>query len=194
MSTKDPEVEAFFDRAGAWQAELRKLRSILLACGLDEALRWGKPCYRLEGRNLAILQPFKEHCALMFFRGERLEDTHGLLRRPGKDSRTARRLEFTSSRGIVKSVVEGYVRQAIAVERSGGSPPPGPTPEPQLPAELARILAGNRELAQAFRALTPGRRRGYLLHFSKAKQAATRVARIERCAPQILAGQGLHDR
>lgn len=194
MSTEDPKVEAFFDRAGAWQAELRKLRSILLACGLDESQRWSKPCYRLEGRNLAILQPFKQHCALMFFRGDRLEDTHGLLRRPGKDSRTARRLEFTSSRGIVKSIVEDYVRQAIAVERSGGSPPPGPTPEPELPAELARILAGDRALARAFRALTPGRRRGYLLHFAKAKQSATRVARIERCAPGILAGKGLHDR
>jgi uncharacterized protein YdeI (YjbR/CyaY-like superfamily) len=194
MSTKDPEVEAFFDRAGAWQAELRKLRSILLACGLDEALRWGKPCYRLAGRNLAILQPFKQHCALMFFRGDRLEDTHGLLRRPGKASRTARRLQFTSSREIVKSVVEDYVRQAIAVERSGGSPPPGPAPEPELPAELARNQSENRALAQAFRALTPGRRRGYLLHFEQAKQPGTRVARIERCAARILAGKGLHDR
>lgn len=194
MSTQDPKVDAFVSRAGAWQAELRKLRSILLGCGLEEALRWGKPCYRFKGRNLAIVQPFKQHCALMFFRGDRLEDTHGLLRRPGQDSRTARRLEFTSSREIVKSVVEDYVRQAIAVERSGAGVPPEPAPEPELPEELARILAGDRALAKAFRALTPGRRRGYLLHFAAAKQPSTRVTRIERCAPRILAGKGLHDR
>jgi uncharacterized protein YdeI (YjbR/CyaY-like superfamily) len=47
--------------ANPWRNENRKLRSILLDCGLDEALKWGKPCFMFQGRNVAIIQPFKQH-------------------------------------------------------------------------------------------------------------------------------------
>lgn len=194
MSKRDPEIDAFTGRAERWQGEIRKLRSILLDCGLDEALKWGKPCFMFEGKNVAIIQPFKAQCALMFFKGALLRDAHGLLRSQGANTRSARRLEFTSAGQIRERVVKTYVREAIAVEEAGLEIDFEATRELEPPQELSRILEQNHELARAFEALTPGRRRGYLLHFAGAKQAKTRTARIMRCIPRILAGEGLNER
>ncbi len=191
---QDPAVDAYLDRATAWRGEMRKLRAILLECGLEEGLKWGKPCFQLEGKNVAILQPFRKHCALMFFRGALLEDTHGLLRSQGPNSRSAMRLEFTDEAGIRKTVVRSYVKQAMAVERAGLRVDLEATREPELPEELTRALRKDRALAKAFASLTPGRRRAYVLHFTGAKQSRTRVARIERCTPKILAGVGPNGR
>jgi len=194
MSTHNPKVDAFVSRAKAWRGEIEKLRSILLASGLDEELKWGKPCFLFEGANVAIIQPFKEHCALMFFKGALLEDTHGLLRSQGENTQSALRLEFRSEAEVKKAVVQSYAKQAIAVEKSGLTVDFKAKRELALPEELTRILRKDRKLAKAFDALTPGRRRGYVLHFAGAKQPATRTARIEKCVPGILAGKGMNDR
>lgn len=194
MSTHDPKVDQFLTRAKAWQPEMEKLRSILLKCGLEEALKWGKPCFMFEEANIAIIQPFKEHCALMFFKGALLEDTHGLLRSQGENSQSALRLEFTSASQIKKTVLESYVKSAIAVEKQGLKVDFKAKRELELPPELTQLLKKDRKLAQAFAALTPGRQRGYLLHFAGAKQSQTRTARIEKVIPKILAGKGFQDR
>lgn len=178
----------------AWQGEIRKLRSILLECGLDEELKWGKPCFLFEGKNVAIIQPFKEHCSLMFFKGALLRDAHGLLRSQGQNTQSAMRLEFTSEAQVAKAVVTSYVKQAIAVEEAGLKVDFKAKRELELPQELARILQKDSKLAKAFYALTPGRQRGYVLHFTGAKQSQTRTARIEKCIPGILAGVGMNDR
>jgi uncharacterized protein YdeI (YjbR/CyaY-like superfamily) len=119
MSTTNPEVDAFVKRAKAWRGEMEKLRAILLACGLDEELKWGKPCYSFDGKNIAIIQPFKGFLSLMFFKGALLKDTHGLLRSQGANTQSALRLEFTSEAQVKKSVVAPYVKQAIQVEKAG---------------------------------------------------------------------------
>ena len=194
MTTRNPDVDAFVSGAKAWQDEIRALRSILLDAGLDEALKWRKPCFLFEGSNVAIIQPFKAHCALLFFKGALFEDAHGRLRSQGENTRSAMRLEFTASGQIEPSVVRYYVEQAIAVEKAGLKVDIGATREPAYPEELVRAFGENRTLEAAFQALTPGRRRGYLLHFAGAKQSATRRARIEKCTPAILAGKGRHDR
>jgi uncharacterized protein YdeI (YjbR/CyaY-like superfamily) len=147
-----------------------------------------------EGRNVAIIQPFKEHCSLMFFKGALLQDTHGLLRSQGENTQSAMRLEFTSKGQIKKAVVKTYVTQAIAVEKAGLNVDFKATRELELPKELVQILNKDSKLAKAFHALTPGRRRGYVLHFTGAKQSKTRIARIEQCVPRILAGKGVNDR
>lgn len=193
MTDPDARVDAFARRAGAWRGAIEKLRVILRQCGLDEALKWGKPCYLFAGSNVAIIQPFKPHCALMFFKGALLEDTHGLLRSQGANTQSAMRLEFTSEAQVKKAVVQSYVRQAIAVEQSGRRVDFAAKRELALPEELARALEKDRRLAKAFAALTPGRRRAYALHVGGAKRSETRVARIATCAPRILAGKGLHD-
>ncbi len=194
MNTPNPKVDAFVARAAAWQGEIRKLRSILLDAGLDEDLKWGKPCFMFEGQNVAIIQPFKAHCALMFFKGALLEDTHGLLRSQGENTQSAMRLEFTSEASIKKSVITSYAKQAIAVERRGEKVAFKAKEALELPAELRQILDKDRKLAKAFSALTPGRQRAYVLYFTGAKQSATRIARIEKSASAILAGKGIHDR
>ena len=194
MGTPHSEVNAFVRQAKQWRGEIEALRTILLATGLDESLKWGKPCYSVDGKNVAIIQPFKPQCSLMFFRGALLEDTHGLLREQGENTQSAMRLEFTNPGQIKPSVVKAYVKQAIAVEKAGLKVDAPARRDPHLPDELAATLSKNRSLAKAFAALTPGRQRAYAMHIAGAKQAATRVARIEKCAPQILAGKGLNDR
>jgi uncharacterized protein YdeI (YjbR/CyaY-like superfamily) len=195
MSAKNnPKVEEFVSRAKAWQGEMQKLRSILSQCGLDEDLKWGKPCYTFESKNIAIIQPFKEHCSLMFFKGALLKDRHGLLRSQGENTQAAMRLEFTSEAQVKKAIVESYVKDAIAAEKQGLKVDFKAKRELELPEELSQILDKNRKLAKAFEALTPGRKRAYVLHFTGAKQSQTRTARIEKVIPMILAGKGLNDR
>jgi len=194
MSTMNPKVDEFVKRAKAWQGEMQKLRSILGGCGLDEDLKWGKPCFMFEGRNVAIIQPFKEHCSLMFFKGALLKNNQGLLRSQGENTQSAMRLEFTSEAQVKKAMVESYVKEAIAVEKQGLTVDFKAKRELELPQELTQILEKNRRLAKAFEALTPGRKRAYVMHFSGAKQSQTRTARIEKVIPMILAGKGMNDR
>ncbi len=194
MSAHSPEIDAFVSRTKEWQDEIRTLRLMLLDCGLEEVLKWGKPCFMFEGSNVAIIQPFKKHCSLMFFKGALIQDTYGLLRSQGRNTQSAMRLEFTHKDQIDKGVVQGYVDQAIAVEKAGLKVDFEAKRELEFPEELTRILNNDSQLENAFHALTPGRRRGYILHFAGAKQSKTRTARIEKCIPRILAGKGLHDR
>lgn len=130
----------------------------------------------------------------MFFKGALLEDSDGMLRSQGPNSRSAMRLEFTTASSILKTVVAQFVKQAVAVEREGPQVEPATRPAPEIPEELKQALAEDSELRRAFHALTPGRQRGYVLHFSGAKQPKTRAARIAKCREQILAGRGMHDR
>lgn len=194
MATPNPRVEAFVSRASAWRGVMQKLRSILLECGLDEDLKWGKPCFLFDGRNVAIIQPFKEQCALMFFKGALLEDTRGLLRSQGEHTQSAMRLEFTSEAQVSKAAVTPYVKQAIALEKAGVRVDFKAKRELELPEELTRMLQKDSRLATAFHSLTPGRQRAYVLHFAGAKQSQTRTARITKYIPAILAGKGMHDR
>jgi uncharacterized protein YdeI (YjbR/CyaY-like superfamily) len=173
---------------------MEKVRAILLESGLDEEIKWGKPCFAFEGKNVAIIQPFKGFCALMFFKGALLKDTHGLLRSQGENTQSALRLEFTSEADVKKTVLKDYVKQAIAVEKSGLKVEFKAKDELELPEELTKILKKDRKLGKAFDALTPGRRRAYVMHFAAAKQPQTRIARIEKLAPKILAGLGMNDR
>lgn len=196
MGKKNPAVDAYIDRATSWQAEIKKLRAILLGCGLGEELKWGKPCYTHEGGNVAIIQPFKAHCGLMFFKGSLLQDDDGHLVLQGKNSQAGMRMEFTSVKQVkeLEPVLRAFVEQAIELEKSGKKVDFKAKHELELPEELAARLAADKKLAAAFRALTPGRQRHYVLHFSEAKQAKTRVARIDKCVDRILSGKGLNDR
>ena len=180
-------------RAKTWRGVMEKVRATLLECGLDEDLKWGKPCFMFEGHNVAILQPFNAFCSLMFFKGALLEDTHGLLRSQGENTQSALRLEFTSEAQVAKSVLKSYVKQAIAVEKAGLKVEFNAKRELELPDELTQMLQKDRKLAKAFNALTPGRQRGWVMHYSAAKQSKTRTARIEKSIPSILAGKGMHD-
>jgi uncharacterized protein YdeI (YjbR/CyaY-like superfamily) len=193
---KDSRVAEYIDGMRAWRAELGALRLVLLGAGLDEEFKWRKPCYTHGGSNVVIFQPFKELCALLFFKGALLQDPGGALKEQGEHTRSARRLEFRSVADVTaaKKTIAALVRDAIDVEQAGLSVPErAPADDGPYPEELCLLLDADAALLDAWEHLTPGRRRGWLLHFNGAKQSKTRVARIERATPLILEGFGMHD-
>lgn len=187
-------VESYIRRSTKWPKEMAALRPILLDCGLDEAIKWGKPCFSADGPFIAIMQEMNAFLALMFFKGALLDDPDGLLREQGPNSRSARRLEFTSVDDItaLDPAVRQFITQAIAVERAGLTV--GPAPEPTLVPELTQRIRSDTAFREAFEGLTPGRRREYNIYFAGAKQSATRTIRIDRMAARILSGKGMRDR
>ncbi len=180
----------------AWHDELTRLRSIVLACGLTEELKWKVPCYTSEGRNVVLISAFKEYCALSFFKGALLKDPKGILSLPGENSQAGRLVRFTSIREIaaLEPTLKAYIQEAVAIEKAGLKVPLKSITERTIPEELQRKLDELPALKAAFNALTPGRQRGYLLHFSAPKQSQTREARVEKCIPQILEGKGMQDK
>jgi len=188
------EVDDYVERSDRWSAELAALRPVLLDCGLTEEIKWNKPCYRYDGSNIAILQEMKGFLALMFFKGALLNDPAGVLEMQGPNSRSARRIRFTSIDDVARlaGTVRAYVDEAIEMDKAGMEVVPAVDLE--LVEELRNRLELDAALRAAFEALTPGRRREYHLYISGAKQAPTRVARVEKCVPMILAGKGFRDR
>ena len=188
------DVDTYIVGSQMWPDEMTRLRSILLDSGLTEGIKWGKPCYSHEGSNIAIMQEMKDFLALMFFKGALLTDPAGVLQEQGPNSRSARRIEFTSVDDVTRltDTLTAYIREAIVVEESGLEI--GPAPELVLIDELRQRLDDDPALRSAFEELTPGRQREYNLYFAGAKQAATRAARVDKYVPMILDGKGLRDR
>jgi uncharacterized protein YdeI (YjbR/CyaY-like superfamily) len=190
----NPGVDDYIEQSVMWPDEMTELRLILLGCGLTEEIKWGKPCYSYGGKNVVILQEMKEFLALMFFKGALLEDLEGVLEEQGPNSRSARRIRFTSVGDVARlaDTVKAYIDEAIGIEEAGLEL--DPAPEPVLVDELRSRLDDHPAFKTAFESLTPGRQREYNLYFSSAKQAKTRVARIEKYVPKILDGKGFRDR
>lgn len=195
MSAPNPKVDWFFNKDTQWQKEYQRLRTIILDCGLTEELKWGQPCYTLSTKNIVLIHGFNEYCALLFMKGALMNDPKGILIQQTENVQSARQIRFTNLQEIVdlEADLKLYVREAIEVEKSGAKVEFKETKEFFMPEELKEKFDEMPELKQAFEALTPGRQRGYLLHFSAPKQSKTREARIEKCVPQILEGKGLND-
>jgi uncharacterized protein YdeI (YjbR/CyaY-like superfamily) len=195
MSEANPKVDFFFSATGQWQDAYAALRPIILGCGLVEELKWGKPCYTLDGGNVVLMHGFKDYCALLFHKGALLDDPKGILVQQTENVQAARQIRFTDAKQIakLKATLKSYIRNAIEVERAGLKVAFKKRAEFAVAGEFQSCLDGSAALKEAFEALTPGRQKGYLLYFSSAKQAKTREARVERCMPRILEGLGLDD-
>ncbi len=191
----NPKVDWYFAKNKAWQEDIETLRSIVLDCGLNEELKWGCPCYTHEGNNIVLIHVFKEYCAVLFFKGVLLKDPNGVLIQQTKNVQVARQMRFTSLQEIVKRkrILKAYIKEAIAIEKAGLKAELKKTKEFDMPEEFQARLDDMPALEKAFKALTPGRQRGYLLYFSQAKQAKTREARIEKYIQYIFNGKGLDD-
>ena len=189
-------VDWFFDKATQWQKEYEKLRVIVLECGLTEELKWGVPCYTFQKKNVVLIHGFKEYCALLFHKGALLNDADALLIQQTENVQSARQMRFTNLKEIneLKSIIQATIFEAIEVEKAGLRVEFKKTTEFNMPEELQQALDKSPDFKAAFNALTPGRERGYLLHFSQPKQSTTRKARIEKCTPKIHAGKGWNDR
>ncbi|MFV0590245.1 MAG: YdeI/OmpD-associated family protein [Draconibacterium sp.] len=192
----NPKVDDFLQKAPKWGEEMEKLRTIVLDCGLTEELKWRQPCYTFNQSNVVIISGFKEYCLLGFFKGALLKDTYQLLSRPGENTQSARQIRFTGIEEIAEKekLVKAYIYEAIEVEKAGITVKFKKTSDYDLPEELQHKLDESPEFKAAFEALTPGRQRAYILHFSAPKQSKTREARIEKCTPGIFKGKGLNDR
>ena len=188
-------VDWFFNKATKWQMEYKKLRSVILDCGLLEELKWGVPCYTFQKHNIVLIHGFKEYCALLFHKGVLLKDTDNILIQQTENVQSARQLRFTNLQEIIdlEKVIKAYVFEAIEVEKAGLEVKMKKTSEFKMSGEFKKALDDNTDLKSAFYNLTPGRQRGYLLYFSQAKQAKTRISRIEKCTEKILNGIGLND-
>ncbi|WP_337043850.1 YdeI/OmpD-associated family protein [Emticicia sp. 17c] len=191
----NPKVDFFFEKTSQWQQAYAALRNIALDCGLTEELKWGCPCYTFQQHNIVLIHGFKDYCALMFFKGALLQDAGLMLVQQTANVQAARQVRFTGLPDIEakKAALKAYIYEAIEVEKAGLKVALKETREFGMPEEFRQKLDQNPALKAAFEALTPGRQRGYLLHFSEAKQASTRQARVEKCMPQILNGKGLTD-
>ncbi|MDQ1856342.1 YdeI family protein [Chryseobacterium sp. WLY505] len=191
----NPKVNFFFENAGQWQEEFEKLRAIALSTELVEDLKWGCPCYTYEGKNIFLIHGFKEYCALLFFKGALMKDPDNILIQQSKNVQAARQIRFTEVAQIndLEEVLRSYMFQAVEIEESGAKVEMKKTKEFEMAEEFQEKLNQDPALQEAFKALTPGRQRAYLLHFSSAKQSKTREARIEKCIPQIMDGIGLND-
>ena len=194
-SRTNPQVDFYFNQAEKWQKEFKKLRRIILDCPLTEELKWGKPSYSFEENNIVLIHGFKEYCALLFFKGALLKDPKGILVQQTENVQAARQIRFTHVREIVEleSVLKAYIHEAIEVEKAGLKVEYKKTSEFKMPEEFQKKLDKIPALKTAFKALTPGRQRGYLLHFSAPKQSKTRQSRVVKCMRQILNGKGLND-
>ena len=191
----NPKVDAYLRETENWRKETETLRAIALSCGLAEELKWGKPCYTFQDHNVIIIQGFKEYCALMFCKGSLLKDPKGILVQQTRNVQSARQIRFAALADISKqkAAVMAYIREAIAVEKSGARIVKKSVAQFDVPKEFQRRLDADPQLAAAFQALTPGRQRGYLLHFAGAKLSTTRSARVDKHAPRISKGLGLDD-
>jgi len=195
---RNPRLDGFFlkgEEANRWQEEFGALRRIILDCHLTEELKWMHPCYTLDGKNIVLIHGFRDYCAVLFFKGALLQDPHGILVRQTENVQAERQVRFTHVREIIamESVLNEYIREAIAVEKAGLQVEYKKTTSFTIPDEFQSQLDAMPALKTAFDALTPGRQRAYLLYFSQPKQSKTRLARVAKCVPQILAGKGLDD-
>jgi uncharacterized protein YdeI (YjbR/CyaY-like superfamily) len=195
MPKLNPSVDGYIRKSKQWQEELQALRAIILDSGLTEEVKWRVPCYTFEGRNVLFIGHLKESCVLSFIKGSLLKDAKHILIQQTENSQSVRVIRFTSVEQIakLKPVLKAYINEAIDAEKAGLKVKFKKPSEFKMPEEFQSKLDENPALKAAFTALTPGRQRGYLLHFSAAKQSKTRASRVEKCMKQILNGKGLDD-
>jgi uncharacterized protein YdeI (YjbR/CyaY-like superfamily) len=191
----NPKVDVYLSNAKKWQEELKKLRMIILDCGLTEELKWGVPCYTFQKSNIVIIGELKDCCVLSFFQGALLLDAADILIQPGENTQTVRLARFTHVREIIemKAILKSYIYEAIEVEKAGLKVNLKKKTELKFPEEFQNKLNELPTLKKAFDVLTPGRQRAYILYFSAPKQSKTRQSRVEKCIQQILNGKGFND-
>lgn len=191
----NPKVNWFFEKDTRWKREFELLRKIVLECELSEELKWGHPCYTYKGNNIVLIHGFKDYCALLFHKGALLKDSENILVQQTENVQSARQIRFSNGENIdsMQAHIKAYIYEAIEVERAGLKVEMKKTEEFPMPEELDTRFEEEPDFKAAFEALTPGRQRGYLLHFSSAKQSATRTARIEKAKDKIFEGKGWNE-
>lgn len=188
-------VETYLENLTNWQSELKLLRNIALSCNLEEYFKWRNPCYTFQNKNIFLLFNFKEYCGITFFKGALLKDEKSILVQQTENMQSARQLRFKNFEEILEneSLIKAYIFEAIEIEKSNKKVKTKSVSEFNFPEELTEIFDKNADFKEAFYSLTPGRQKGYLLFFDKAKQSKTRISRIEKYRNRIFDGKGIND-
>jgi uncharacterized protein YdeI (YjbR/CyaY-like superfamily) len=191
----NPKVDFYFNKSEKWKSELAQLRVIILDCGLTEELKWGCPCYTFQQNNIVLIHEFKGYSAMLFMKGALLNDANNILIQQSENVQAARQIRFTKLQEIIdmETTLKAYIYEAIEVEKAGLKVELKKTAEFPMPEEFQQKLDEFPDLKTAFEGLTPGRQRGYLLHFSQPKQSKTRESRIEKYMPLIFDGKGWNE-
>ena len=192
---QNPKIDKFLKNTIQWRDEFTLLRSIILDCDLNEELKWGVPCYTFDDKNIVLIHGFKKYCAILFIKGALLQDPESILIQQTKNVQAARQIRFTNIKQInnLRSIIQKYIYQAIEIEKAGLEVNFKKDNLDSLPDELISAFKTDQSLKDAFEKLTPGRQRAYILYFTQPKQTKTKIARIEKWIPQIIAGKGLND-
>lgn len=192
---RNSKIDPYFNKLKKWKEEFKLLREIVLDCGLTEDFKWMHPCYTLDDKNIVLIHGFKDYCALLFHKGALLKDPHGILIQQTANVQAARQIRFTNVQEIdeMQLIVKTYIDEAIEVEKAGLQVNYKKNTEYTIPEELESKFMDMPDLKKAFEALTPGRQRAYILHFSTPKQSKTRESRVEKYIAHILDGKGLND-
>ena len=195
VQNTNPKVDAYLSKIKTWKDESVKLREIILDCDLTEDYKWMHPCYTVNRKNVVLIHGFKEYCAIMFLKGSLLKDPHGILVQQTNNVQGGRQIRFTNLEQIIEQeeILKAYIREAIEVEQAGLKVEKKEVEQFAVPEELQQQFAANPAFQEAFEALTPGRQRAYLYHFSQPKQSKTKTSRIEKCMQPIMEGKGLND-
>lgn len=195
MTVASQALETFFQDNKPWSEEVRQLRKIVQGSELVEEWKWKAPCYTLNGKNVVLIQRFKNYCAVLFFKGALIKDPHQLLVKPGEHTQSGRLLRFSSVEEIKsrQPILTEYIRGAIEIEKAGKKAVSSKAKAHLIPEELDQLFKQDAVLQKAFQALTPGRQRAYLIFIEAAKQSLTRITRIQKCRARIVAGKGLND-
>ena len=196
LQSMNPRVDVFMRKLTSWQEEYALLRQIAMSTGLREDLKWMHPCYTLNDKNVFLLHSFKGYIAVFFYKGVLMKDPKGRLMQQTPNVQAGWQLRFANVEEITdsKRIIKAYMIEAIALEEAGIPVEMKKSGELFIPTDIAAAMKKHPRLAAAFKKLTPGRQRGYILHFDGAKQAATRLSRVEKAAPRIIQGRGLHDK
>lgn len=189
------EVNKYLNGLKKWKTELTKLREIISECGLKEEFKWMHPCYTDNGKNIVLIHEFKDYCAILFHKGVLLKDPENILVQQTENVQSARQIRFTDLPEIeeLKPTIKAYIEEAIEIEKSGKKIEKKKTSDFNIPKELEQKFVENPDFKKAFKKLTAGRQRGYLLHFDKPKQSKTKTSRIEKNMERIMDGYGLND-
>lgn len=190
------QVDRYIENLKNWQKESRQLRRICLECGLVESYKWMHPCYTFNGKNIVVIHGFKDYAALLFFKGALLKDQEHILFQQTEHVQAQRQLRFTTVKQILdqEALIKAYIFEAVEIEKAGLKVKTKKTSDYKVPEELTKAFKENPDFEKAFKALTPGRQRGYLIFFGDAKQAKTRERRIAKYTPLIFAGKGHEER
>ncbi|MGQ8872581.1 YdeI/OmpD-associated family protein [Paenibacillus sp. TSA_86.1] len=195
VQNTNPKVDAYLSKIKTWKEESVKLRQIILDCDLTEDYKWMHPCYTVNGKNVVLIHGFKEYCAILFIKGSLLKDPHGILIQQTNNVQGGRQIRFTNLEQIIEQeeILKAYIREAIEVEQTGLKVEKKEVEQFAVPEELQQQFDANPAFQEAFEALTPGRQRAYLYHFSQPKQSKTKTSRIEKYMQPIMEGKGLND-